>query len=399
METVAVAQAPTGPRTGSAPSVAPSAYRGSALGIATAAIGALLVIVGFLSSFLVVPNLFTDPFAGYDPPFDAIAGLLLLALSVRIRDRSPVAWIFTIIAPALTVSIAIVSPNVFSIVGAIASTGLVAILFPYRQGFYRGSATGPEATQLLVIVTGLLTLLFGMVGARWLGRDFAPSPGIRGWTEALYFTVSTISTNGSNYTPFTDEARWFTVTLILLGVGTFLSAVVVLFLPFLERRLERIARRLERSQMEDLSQHVIICGASSEARAAADSFREAGVPAVLLSSDQKTIDRLRSEGYRTYLGEPSSEADLNAIGIDRARALVAADDSDAENLLTVITARGLQPKIRIVAVATSPNTLAKLLKAGANEAISMVTVAAKLVTAAALDTTESHESHSHAISH
>lgn len=375
------------PEAGESPRVGrPRVSRSPALGIATASIGGLLVLVGFASSILVVPDVIRDPLSGYDPPFDAIAGLLLLALSFRIRDRSPVAWIFTLIAPALTIPIAVLSPNIFSIVGGVASTGLVVILYPYRQRFYRGSPTGPEATQLLVVVTGLLTLLFGMVGARWYGSHFAPAPGIRGWTEALYFTVSTISTNGSNYTPLNNDARWFTILLILLGVGTFLSAVVVLFLPFLEQRLERIARRLERAQMEDLSQHVIICGASTQARATADSFREAGVPAVILAADPVAIDRLRTDGYRTYLGEPSSEVVLKAVGLDRARAMVAADDSDAENILTVITARELVPKLRIVAIAASPHTLEKLLKAGANEAISMVSVAARLVTAAALGT-------------
>jgi len=376
------APAPTGAPDG--PGVPPTRYRSSTLGYATAAIGGLLVVVGFASAIFVVPDAFRDALSGYDPPFDAIAGLILLALSFRIRDRSPVAWIFTLLAPGLAVPIAVLSPNAFSIVGAVASTGLVVILYPYRAGFYRGSPTGPVATQLLVIVTGLLTLLFGMVGARWLGREFAPAPGIRGWTEALYFTVSTISTNGSNYTPVTDDARWFTVLLILLGVGTFLSAVVVLFLPFLEQRLERIAQRLERAQMEDLSQHVIVCGASTQARATVDSFRDAGVSAVVLSADSSSIERLRADGYRTYLGEPSSDEVLRAVGIDRARALVAADDSDAENLLTVITARELAPRLRIVAIAAGPHTLEKLLKAGANEAISMVSVAARLVTSAAL---------------
>jgi len=365
-----------------------SSYRGTALGVATAVIGVVLVVAGFLSSYLVVRDLYADPFAGYDPPFDAIAGVLLLALSFRIRDRTAVAWLFTVIAPALTVPIALLSPNAFSILSAVASTGLVVILYPYREGFYRGAATGPQATQLLVIVTALMTLLLGMVGARWLGSQYqaaGPGTGIRGWTEALYFTVSTISTNGSNYIPLTDTARWFTVILILLGVGTFLSAVVVLFLPFLEARLERIAERLERAQMEDLSGHAIVCGASTAARAVADSFRDAGVPALVLAPETALIDLLRADGYRTYLGDPSSEAVLTASGIERARALVAADDSDAENLLTVITARGMAPQLRIVAVASSPNAIGKLLKAGATEAISLVAVAARLVTAAALE--------------
>jgi voltage-gated potassium channel len=371
--------------------------RAPRLALLSAAIGALLVVLAFVSAATSPAELYRDSFAGYDPPFDAVAGLLLLALSLRIRDRSPVAWLFSLLAPVLTVGIAVVSPNPYSIASAAAATVLVAAVYPYRSGFFRGSGTGPEATQLIVIVAALLTILFGMVGTRWLGDQF--SPPIQGWVESLYVTIATVSTNGTNYTPVTNTARWFSTLLILFGVGTFLSAVVVLFLPFLERRLERIARRLERAQMDDLADHVIICGATTQGRAVADALRAQGVRAVLIAEDTTAIERFQAEGYRAHFGDPSSEQELAVVGIARARSLVAADESDAENLLTVITARGLQPKLRIVAVGSAPSSLAKLRRAGADEAISIVTVAAQLVSAAALETRPSSDAHTHPISH
>jgi len=354
------------------------------LGAAAALVGLLLVILGFLSATFVPTDIYRDPLGGYDPPFDVIAGLLLVALSIRIRDRSPVAWIFSLIAPTLAVFVAVVSPNAFSITAAVASSLVVAAIFPYRSGFFRGSGAGPEATSLLVVVTALLSLLFGMVGARWLGSQFAPAPGIQGWGDALYFTITTISTNGSNYTPLTDTARWYVVILILLGVGTFLSAVVVLFLPFLQRRLEGITERLERAQMDELRDHVVICGVSAEARATAEALREEGVRTVILATDAHGLDLLKAEGLRTHHGDPSTEEDLKAVGVDRARALIVAQTSDAESLLTVITARALLPGLRIVAVAAADSSLPKLRRAGASEAISVVNVAAKLVSEAAL---------------
>jgi voltage-gated potassium channel Kch len=368
------------------PAPSPRAFgpgRAPALAAASAGVGLLILVLGILSALVGPPDLYRNALSGYDPPFDAISGLLLLALSFRLRERSPVAWLFSLLAPILTVSIAILSPNVFSITSAVASTVLVAALYPSRAGFFRGSGTGPEATELLVIVAALVTILFGMVGARALGDEF--SPPIQGWVESLYFTVATVSTNGANYTPIKDNARWFATLLIVFGVGTFLSAVVVLFLPFLERRLELIARQLERAQMEELSDHVIICGTSAEGRAIADALRAHGVRSVLISADSAAIERLRTDGYRVHSGDPSSEEELGAVAISRARSLVATGDSDAETLLTVITARGLQPKLRIVAVGTAPSSLVKLRKAGADEAISLVTVAAQLISAAALE--------------
>lgn len=371
--------------------------RARTLAIAAAAIGAAMFLLGVASAYRPPPELVRTAWAGYDPPFDAVSGILLILLSFRLRERSPVARMFALATPILTGAIAVLSPNVASIPCALASATFVGFLYPLRGGFVRGPFTGPQATEFAVIVTALVTLLFGTVGARWLGSQF--SPPVRGWGAALYFTVSTISTNGSIYEPQTNDARGFVVVLILLGVGTFLTAIAVLFLPFVERRIARLAVRIERSEMEQLAEHVVICGTSPEALATARTLRAEGVHAVVLGSDARLLDALKEEGLGTHLGDPSLEEDLKYVGIDRARSLVVAQESDAANLLTVITARAMQPRLRIVAVAASEGNLTKLRRAGADEAVSVVSVAAQLVSAAALDASDPDKPHVHSVAH
>jgi len=361
----------------------PFEHRARAIGLASALAGSAILVLAILSALFPQPPFYPTALAGYDPPFDAVAGVLLIALAFRLAQRSLVAWLFSLLAPALTISIALASPNPFSIGAAGIATAFVLLIYPYRSGFFRGADTGPETTQLLVLVAALITLLFGMVGSRWLASQFTPP--VAGWADALYFTVATISTNGTNFIPLSNEARVFVVLLILLGVGTFLSALALLFFPLLERRLEAIASRVERAQMEELAEHVIICGTSAESRATAENLRDRGIRSVIIARDEKEADALRSDGYRVHLGEPSSEDDLRAVGIERARALVVAQESDAESLLTVITARGIMPSLRIVAVAAAANAATKLRKAGANETISVVKVAAGLLTDAAVN--------------
>ncbi len=364
------------------------------LSLAATALG--LVLVGLAVASVVVPahELYRTELSGYAPPFDAAAGILLIVLAPRIRERTPVAWLFSLLAPVLTCTIAGFSPDPYALASGAASAAYVVAIFPFRSGFYRGT-TAPRTLELALAVAGLLTLLFGTVGSRWLGGQF--SPPVDGWAQALYFTVSTISTNGSAINPTTDAARLFVVALILLGVGTFLSAVVVFFLPFVERRLTGLASRLERSQMQELERHVIVCGASPEAHATARALREAGARPVILAADSQALELLRSEGFRTHLGDPSVEDDLKIVGIERARAVVVAQASDAENLLTVITARALQPSLRIVAIASSDSSLPKLRRAGANEAVSVVRVAAQLMSSAALEPNDVDRSHPHSI--
>jgi voltage-gated potassium channel Kch len=361
-----------------------SSVRARRLLLGSAATGAFLVLMGLLSATDPTRSWYLGPFAGYDPPFDVISGMILLVLSPRLGARSAIGWVLSLIAPVLCGVIAVLSPNEFSIAAAVAAAVLLVFVYPHRPGFFRRTSPGPEIAQSGFAVASLLAVLFGMVGARWLGAQFSPPPGIQNWGEALYFTVATISTIGASYVPVTESARWFVVFLILVGVGTFLTAIVVLFGPLVEQRLERISERIERSQMMDLDHHVIVCGASPEAQATARSLRDDGVVVVILSAEARAIDLLKGEGFRAHLGDPASEEELKTVGIDHARAVVVSQESDAANLLTVITARALQPRLRIVAVAAAESTLPKLLRAGANEAISVVAVAARLVSQSAL---------------
>lgn len=352
------------------------------LALAAVGTGAYLLVTGLVAALVNYPPFYDAALVGIDPPFFGVAGVVLLALSIRLREQSRVAWFFSTAAPALTFAMAALSPTVLSLGAALVSLAFLGALYGSRVRFYRGSLSGTEATQSAVLLGVLFSLLYGLVGARLLGGSF--SPPIRGWNEALYFTVMTMSTNGTNMVPLTEAARLYSVVLVVLGVGTFLSAIIAFFVPFLERRVTNVTRRLERSQMEQLSRHVIVCGTSPEVRAIASSLRTAQVPSVVLAEKPAAVEALQRDGFRAVLGSPSSEETLTSLSPERARALVAADESDAENLLTVITARGLFPGLRIVALARDPATVTKLRKAGATEVVSLLSVAADMVRDASL---------------
>jgi voltage-gated potassium channel len=145
-----------------------------------------------------------------------------------------------------------------------------------------------------------------------------------------------------------------------------------------------MAESLARSQMQEFRDHVIVCGTSPEVRPLVDALRAQRVRCLVLSAHADAIAELRAEGYPAHLGDPSSETVLRDVGAERARALVAAQESDAENLLTVITARALGPRVRIVALAKSASAAPKLERAGADQVVSLVTVGAQLLADAAV---------------
>jgi voltage-gated potassium channel len=102
----------------------------------------------------------------------------------------------------------------------------------------------------------------------------------------------------------------------------------------------------------------------------AAEFASDGVPFVVIDQDPETVEECLAEGYLAILGEASDDAVLEEAGVRRARGLVAAVDSDADNVFVVLSARKLNPKLHIVARASSDESAAKLEMAGAERTLS-----------------------------
>ena len=119
-----------------------------------------------------------------------------------------------------------------------------------------------------------------------------------------------------------------------------------------------------------LSGHYILCGYGRVGRQVAREFASDGVPFIIIEHDPDTVEECSAEGYLTLLGEASDDNVLEEAGIRRARGLVAAVDSDADNVFVVLSARKLNPKLNVVARASSDESAAKLEMAGADRTLS-----------------------------
>ncbi len=119
-----------------------------------------------------------------------------------------------------------------------------------------------------------------------------------------------------------------------------------------------------------LKGHQILCGYGRVGRQVAREFARDGVPFVIIEQDPQMVEECLAEGYLTVLGEASEDDVLKEAGIRRAKGLVAAVDSDADNVFVVLSARKMNPKLHIVARASSDESAAKLEMAGADRALS-----------------------------
>ena len=186
--------------------------------------------------------------------------------------------------------------------------------------------------------------------------------------DALYQTVTTITTVGFREVgEFGTAEKWFTIALIIAGVGaalyTFTVAVQLVAEGWLSDLVGR--RRMDR-KIADLRGHVVVCGWGRVGRAVAGHLDDRGRDVVVVDLDRERVDRIE---FPTVVGDATLNETLRAAGIERARALVAALAGDAENLFVTLSGRAINPSLFIVARARQEDSVAKLSQAGADRVV------------------------------
>ncbi len=190
--------------------------------------------------------------------------------------------------------------------------------------------------------------------------------------DAFYMTVITLATVGfTEVHPLSETGRVFTSLLILSNLGIFAFAVSTITDFFIEgdvRQLLRTYRRMQ--QINELSNHVIVCGYGRIGTQVVAELRAEGTPFVLIERENAEAQQQASAGGLYLLeGDATEEQTLADAGIARARALIATLPKDADNLFVVLTARGMNPKLKIISRATQASAMPKLRQAGADYVI------------------------------
>jgi len=227
------------------------------------------------------------------------------------------------------------------------------------------SYQGISATRKLIIVglSVILVVAFGTVGFITL-ENMNP-------IDALYMTIITLSTVGfGEVSPLHPHGRLFVVILIVFGVVIAASLARVLAEQVLEGHFTHlVARRKMESRLKRMRDHYIIAGFGRVGRQVVQDFLAQNVPFVVIEKEENLTDATLGSKVLFLHGNATEDDVLIRAGIDRAKTLISTLPDEAQNVYLTLTARHMNPDLKIIARADYEEGEKKLLRAGANHVV------------------------------
>ncbi len=230
-----------------------------------------------------------------------------------------------------------------------------------------------QLNRIVVRIAWAAAILLALIGLGTTGF-YVIGDGRSSWSDAIYMTLITISTVGyGEMVPMTtlgDRLFAGTVSISGLGVLTFLFTSLTVF--FLEKDLDySLRRRRMEKRIRKLQHHFIVCGFGRVGRNVAHELHNTGRHFVAIDPEQACFDENTEKfpGLLYLTGDASDDDQLVGADIGDARGLFAVTGDDSRNLMIIITAKQLNPDLRIVARAQEMRNIEKMRKAGADEII------------------------------
>ena len=228
---------------------------------------------------------------------------------------------------------------------------------------YLNSTVSPFQKLRMVLLAVVLIVLIGTLGLVSLEQ--------MSYLDALYMTVITLSTVGfGEVKQLHNDSRIFVMFLIIFGVmiGGYLVTIIGQ-LTFEGQFKEIVARRKMRKNINKMTNHYIIAGFGRVGRQVAREFERKKVTFVIIEKEPEEINKILAAGYNFVEGDATDEDVLHNVGIDSANTLISTLPDEAHNVYLTLTARDMNPKLKIIARADFEEGEKKLFRAGADHVV------------------------------
>jgi voltage-gated potassium channel len=211
--------------------------------------------------------------------------------------------------------------------------------------------------------------LYGTVGAYVLRNDFTGE--MASWGDAVYFVIVTIATVGyGDFTPTSATARWFALSLILLGTGAFTVGIGALVGPVIESRMATAFGIMTASDLTLLDDETEL---------------------LVVTDDADVASALDDRDMNVLTGDPTDEQVLRDARVGVAQGVVVGSNDDARDVLSILAAKSVNPDVRIVAGATEEKHVEKFESVGADEVINPHSIGGTLLGQSVLEETTPEE--------
>jgi voltage-gated potassium channel len=223
---------------------------------------------------------------------------------------------------------------------------------------------------VLVLTLLAFTLCVGTTGFELIEPGYS-------FFDAFYMTVTTITTVGyQEVHPLSHTGRIFNCFLILFGVSAMFFAVGAVTQAIIELSLRDVYGKRRRKRMiAQMHDHFIVCGFGRVGRNASYELQRANVPFLVVDRNEQRVERAMNAGMVAVVADATRDDSLREVGVLRARGLIAALPSDAENLFIILSAKTLNPKLTVVTRASEEEAGEKLRRAGADTVFAPYTMA------------------------
>lgn len=214
---------------------------------------------------------------------------------------------------------------------------------------------------LALLSTSLLAV--GTLGFHWIeGQPLF---------DSFYMTLITLTTVGyGEIFELGNAGRYFNAMLILAGFGVVFVTIGMMAESYLELdALEYFGQRRIRRMIDKMSGHLIVCGIGRVGRGVIDRLKDSEVAFVAVDSSPSLKEWARDSGVPLVTGDATLDGTLERAGASRAKGLIAVTSSDAVNVYITLSARVINPDLRVAARASDEEAKKKVLRAGANTVI------------------------------
>ena len=356
------------------------------LSIYTLLLGLSNIISGiyFLYENIALTHEFADKtflLGGISP---VVAGIFLLFLSIGLFRCSAIAWLLTLVFSITALGGHYLSQNF--LLPSIIHIPLITLLLITFRFFYQ--RLNVEIEHLVALSAVASVLAYSILVCQWIGNQFEPN--ISSVSEAVYFTIVTISSVGyGDYVPTTPFARIFVISLVVMGLGAFYTAVYLLVGPLLMVKLREFLTQVGRG-VGRMRNHIIIAGYSAEARNLIQILRSRNFSYLLIVASPELADELSGRGYNVIAGDATDEEVMAKANLKKSIGVAALHEDDAENAFVTLSVKHTTPKMMVVAKTATEKSVDKLKRAGADMVISPA-ILGGLIFAKALTTRDKEE--------